>query len=304
MTKTPGPSAAHKALSLNIGLNAVDPKAYEGWAGELVACESDAKDMTALAKEQGMAPTTLLTNRATRSAVLKGIRAAAKTLRSGDFFFLTYSGHGGQVDDVSGEEPDGKDETWCLFDGELIDDELYFELCAFAQGVRVLVLSDSCHSGTVTRDMPVEHVPSASGRPKLMPPAVARRVYLAHKKQYDDLQRQVQAKTSSADPDSALAHVHATSKPQTQLTAAQCAASVILISGCRDNQTSMDGDHNGAFTERLLAVWDSGRFDEGGTYTSFHNRIVSRMPASQTPNLFTLGDVKQFLKQRPLTVKV
>ena len=54
--------------------------------------------------------------------------------------------------DVTGEEADKRDETWCLFDSQLIDDELYFELAKFASGVRILVLSDSCHSGTVTRD--------------------------------------------------------------------------------------------------------------------------------------------------------
>ena len=77
------------------------------------------------------------------------MRAAGKTLSSGDFFFLTYSGHGGQVPDVTGEEADKQDETWCLYDGQLIDDELYLELSRFAAGVRILVLSDSCHSGTV-----------------------------------------------------------------------------------------------------------------------------------------------------------
>jgi hypothetical protein len=43
------------------------------------------------------------------------------------------------------------DETWCLFDGELLDDELHELWARFTRGVRVLVLSDSCHSGTVTR---------------------------------------------------------------------------------------------------------------------------------------------------------
>ena len=38
-----------KALSLHIGLNAVDPKAYAGWSGPLAACEFDANDMAALA---------------------------------------------------------------------------------------------------------------------------------------------------------------------------------------------------------------------------------------------------------------
>ena len=62
------------------------------------------------------------------------MRAAAKALSAGDLFFLTYSGHGGQVPDVTGDEADKQDETWCLFDGQLIDDELYFELSRFASG--------------------------------------------------------------------------------------------------------------------------------------------------------------------------
>ena len=56
------------------------------------------------------------------------MRGAAKALKPGDLFFLTYSGHGGQVPDVTGDEDDKQDETWCLYDGQLIDDELYFEL--------------------------------------------------------------------------------------------------------------------------------------------------------------------------------
>ena len=87
--------------------------------------------MTAIAKQQGIKPTTLLTKKATRAAVLAEMRKAAKLLAAGDLFFLSYSGHGGQVPDVNGEEDDKKDETWCLYDGQLIDDELYFELGRF-----------------------------------------------------------------------------------------------------------------------------------------------------------------------------
>ena len=42
-------------LSLHMGLNAVDPKHYAGWPGELVACEADARDMRAIAKSKGFA---------------------------------------------------------------------------------------------------------------------------------------------------------------------------------------------------------------------------------------------------------
>src|SRR5262245_53968609 len=134
-------TSSAKGASLHIGLNAVSGAAYGGWDGPLAACEFDANDMAAIAKSKRMKSTTLLTKKATRSSVLSGIRDAAKALTAGDFFFLTYSGHGGQVPDVTGDEADKQDETWCLYDGQLIDDELYFELSRFKSGVRILVLS-------------------------------------------------------------------------------------------------------------------------------------------------------------------
>ena len=78
-----------KALSLHIGLNGVSGDAYGGWTGPLAACEFDASDMAAIAKDQGMRPTVLLTRKATRAAVLAAMRAASKALKSGDLFFLT-----------------------------------------------------------------------------------------------------------------------------------------------------------------------------------------------------------------------
>ncbi len=294
--------AAPKALSLHIGLNAVDPKAYEGWDGPLAACEFDAKDMSAIAKGKGMKPTVLLTKKATRAAVLAGMRAAAKALKAGDLFFMSYSGHGGQVPDTNHDEADKRDETWCLFDGQLIDDELYFELSRFGAGVRILVLSDSCHSGTVTRERVPAPLPGQ--RPKALPPAVAMRVYGAHQRFYDGLQADVAKaaghKAGIVDPDAALAQVGSGSAAQASSVVGAFKPSVLLISGCQDNQTSMDGDHNGAFTEALLKVWNHGAFKGG--YTPFHAKIRASMPATQSPNLFTLGNVAAFLKQAPFTV--
>ena len=294
-------TAKPQALSLHIGLNAVSAAAYEGWNGPLAACEFDANDMAALAKTQGMKPTLLLTKKATRSAVLSALRRAAKTLKAGSLFFISYSGHGGQVPDTNHDEPDRQDETWCLYDGQLIDDELYLELSRFAAGVRVLMLSDSCHSGTVARDH-LPPPPPPGLRAKLMPDTVGRRVYAAHQAFYDGLQADV-AKVAAkvADPDAALAQVAVTG-PAAQATALLGAfkPAVLLISGCQDNQTSMDGEHNGAFTEQLLRVWDHSKFT--GSYGAFHARIRSAMPASQSPNLFTLGPAAAFVAQAPFTV--
>ncbi len=170
-----------RAVSLHIGLNTVSASAYGGWTGPLASCEFDANDMAALARAQGIKASVLLTKKGTRANTLAAIRSAAKSLRAGDLFFLTYSGHGGQVPDVSGDEADKQDETWCLYDGQLIDDELYFELSRFAAGVRILVLSDSCHSGTVTRARPpMTDIVLSTGRSKMMPIEVGRRVYAQH----------------------------------------------------------------------------------------------------------------------------
>jgi hypothetical protein len=278
-----------KGLALNIGLNAVNPKSYEGWSGELNACEADANDMRDIARSQKLTVQTLLTRRATRGAVLGGLQKAAKALKSGDLFFLTYSGHGGQVPDRNDDEPDAQDETWCLYDGELIDDELYTALGRFARGVRVLVLSDSCHSGTVTKEVFYSaHVrPALTGTPgrsdeppryRAMPRDVALRTYRAHKAMYDRLQKSV--KSNAEDT---------------------VGASVILISGCQDNQLSQDGNFNGLFTGTLLRVWKEGQF--AGGYRKFHRSIVRSMPPDQTPNLYLVGSSNRaFEQQRPFTL--
>jgi len=297
---TSATTVKQNALSLHIGLNGVSGAAYGGWDGPLSACEFDARDMAVIAKAQGMKPTVLLTKKATRAAMLAALRDGAKQLRSGDLFFLTYSGHGGQVPDTNGDEPDKKDETWCLYDGQVIDDELYFELSKFKAGVRILVLSDSCHSGSVTREMQLPVTTTATQRPKNMPEAVAMRTYREHQAFYDKLQRDVAAAAGKAvvDPDNALAQVAASGRLSAIVD--KFAAAVILISGCQDNQTSMDGDHNGAFTEQLLKVWGQGAFS--GNYGNFHARIRARMPATQSPNLFTLGSAGTFLAQKPFMV--
>ena len=78
-------------------------------------------------------------------------------------------------------------------------------------------------------------------------------------------------------------------------------ASVILISGCQDNQTSADGARNGLFTAKLLKVWDSGKFK--GNMLRFQRRIQAQMPWYQSPNYFRAGTPSRaFERQRPFTI--
>ena len=281
-----------KGMSLHVGLNSVDPAHYGGWSGPLAACEADAEDMRALATKAGFAATLLETAAATREAVIDGIRSAAEGLAAGDIFFLTYSGHGGQVPDKDGDEPDDlKDETWCLYDGQLIDDELYRLWTGFAAGVRLLVLSDSCHSGTVTKlafansgaAPAVQPVYKAlgieNGRYRFMPDDVALRTYRLNRAFYDTLGTQNGGGGKKKDVQ----------------------ATVRLISGCQDNQLSSDGTFNGLFTGMLLRVWDDGHFE--GDYARFHEAIVKRMPPVQTPRHFLVGAANTaFDTQRPFMI--
>jgi metacaspase-1 len=271
--------------ALTIGLNSVDPKHYEGWDGELFACENDARDMADLAQSQGFEVETLLTQKATRKNVLERLKKAAGALKAGDFFLLTYSGHGGQLPDQNSDEPDALDETWCLFDGELVDDELYSMWNKFAPGVRILVFSDSCYSGTVIKEalnQPIRMLRASMGRTcriRSMPLEVAGRTYRANRIFYDPI-----LKDAKLREDRSLIK-----------------ASIILISGCQENQESEDGEQNGLFTGTLLRVWHEGKFK--GSLKQFHKKIKERLPAYQSPNYFLVGVANPaFENQLPFSI--
>lgn len=277
-----------RGISLHIGLNRVDPAHYQGWDGELTACEFDANDMRAIAEGQGFEARSLLTKEATSDAVLAAIERAAGELDQGDLFLCTYSGHGGQVPDRNGEdEEDRSDETWVAYDRQIVDDELYALWSRFAPGVRIFVLSDSCHSGTVVRDIeakvpdPVstrQKAAAESPRYRALPRDVMIATYRANARLYDAIQERLPG-AERADP----------------------AATVLLISGCRDDQLSLDGFSNGLFTENLRAVWADGAW-EGG-HAEFREAIRARMPAKQQPNYLRVGAANpEFEQQKPFTV--
>jgi hypothetical protein len=271
-------------IALTIGLNAVDPKHYAGWSGELTACEADAKDMANIAKSKKFQVETLLTKEATRDKVKGMISKVAKDLKSGDIFMLSYSGHGGQLPDLNNEELDERDETWCLFDGQLVDDELNSMFAEFSEGVRILIFSDSCHSGTVSKALdsygrpnPLTASSGAPLRQKCMPREYLGAVYRENQAFYDKILKKPAVKEENIK------------------------ASALLISGCQDNQFSMDGERNGLFTSQLLAVWKDGKYSR--SYKNFYGDIVKRMPREQTPNYYPTGVRNyKFESQKPFTI--
>jgi metacaspase-1 len=268
-----------RGIGIHIGLNTVDPNAYNGWDGLLLACEADAGDMLAISHARGLEGSTLLSPEATSDAVIGAIQGAADQLVAGDLLLLSYSGHGGQVPDPTNEEADHLDETWVLWDRQLLDDELYALWARFAAGVRILVLSDSCHSGSVVREEFYAASPATTPdtRFKYLPREIEQQTYQSHQQMYDALQGRGQGDREAL------------------------AASLILISGCQDNQFSRDGERNGLFTEQLRAVWNDGAFS--GTHAALHRAIGDRMPPDQTPNFMRIGARnRDFERQTPFTI--
>ena len=228
-----------RGVSFHIGLNGVSPEHYRDsngnpWPGTLFACENDARAMADLAAAQGFeVHGPVLTAEATAAAVLDELHEAAGRLSPGDTFFLTYSGHGGQVQNTNpldDPEEDSLDETWCLYDRQLLDDEMFAAFSEFGPGVRIVVFSDSCHSGTVTRGEPDDDDEDA--RKKQLPFDVAVATEKANESLYAALQNDI---------------------PTKRLTSFN--ATVVLLSGCQDDQFSRDGRLNGAFTTALLSAW-------------------------------------------------
>lgn len=262
-----------KGYSLSIGLNQVDPAHYDGWDGRLNAPEKDASDIHRLTKNLGYSADILRGKDATRNNVINAIRNAADSLQSGDMFVLYYSGHGGKLPDLDGDEDDGVDETWCLYDGQLMDDHIRLFWSRFRSNVRILVLSDSCHSGTVVkmlvevnRDDFTDCLPSAGI--KAIPNSVALNTYNLNEADY-------------------VTYIDQVDNEKKNFKEEDIKCTVRLISGCQDNQSSYDGAFNSKFTEKLKTVWNNGKFS--GNYLKFHSEIQRMLPSYQSPNHLVLG---------------
>lgn len=253
------------AISLHIGLNKIDKKHY-GSEYPLAGCINDAKDMLAIARQKQYDESYILIDEAgTYKNITEHLTAAAKKLKKGDTFFITYSGHGAYVPDKNKDELDGKDETWCLYDRMILDDDLALYWSKFKPGVRIFMVSDSCHSGTVSRAMRSNGTLDDSL--EALPDRLIKegpKIFARHKSLYNN------ASSTNAD-----------------ISKSNIKASIILLSGCQDNQTSLDGDKNGLFTEKMLKVYKKGKFT--GNYAQMLKEILKLMPSNQTPNYYLSG---------------
>jgi hypothetical protein len=258
--------------ALCIGINN-----YPGTHMDLAGCVNDATDWATELGARGFTVSTLLDGQATKAAMVAGFKSVINAAVSDDLVVITFSGHGTYVPDLNGDEVDGLDEALCPYDiqtngAALLDDEIHTLFAARKPGVRLVLVADSCHSGTVTRaaapDPEADDVP----RPRFMP--------IGNWMPAGQL-----PKGASGKP---LSSMTVTAPTSAFTSALSRAAGDLLLSGCKEgpNNFSYDarikGRPNGAFTYYALKTLKT--LKSNATYADWQAAINPMyLPSVQYP---------------------
>lgn len=94
-------------------------------------------------------------SRCTKAAIQSHLADFSAKAMPGDYVYVYFSCHGKQVEDTNHDERKFKngdvlDEVLLLYNKqELLDDELDTAFSAFRKGVRIIFITDCCHSGSI-----------------------------------------------------------------------------------------------------------------------------------------------------------
>ena len=263
--------------ALLIGINK-----YQIPGADLRGCVNDVKDLSAaLIEFYGFKKRDikiLLDGAATQKAMQAGITALVRGAKKGDVLVLHYSGHGSNVpdDEKNRDEADGRDEILCPtdlnWDKPLRDDWLRTTFDKLPAGVSFTTIMDCCHSGTNTRAI---QPPDVKVKQRYLPSPWG----LAAAESGRGLPKNVSSelRRSSRSVRKAKDIVNA-ELPE------------VLITGCRDTQTSADAFINGRFNGALtFALVEAIRKSKGRlTYRQLHDRAADVLKArkfEQVPQL-------------------
>lgn len=248
--------------ALLIGINR-----YQIPGADLRGCVNDVEDLrAALVEFHGFSKSdidVLVDDKATKKAMEAGIRKLVKDSKKGDIAVLHYSGHGSNVPDDNDDEADGRDEILCPtdldWDDPLRDDWLRETLDGLRAGVSFTAIMDCCHSGTNTRAI---LPPDAPVKERYLPSPWGLRA----------------AESGRALPRKVSSELRKSSrKARKAKDIVNADLPEVLLTGCRDTQTSADafinGRYNGALT---FAIVDTLRRANGPlTYRELHDRAIS-----------------------------
>ena len=229
--------------ALLIGVNR-----YKIQGADLRGCVNDVANLrSALIKYYGFQEkdiVSLTDFAATKKAIQAGIVKLLKGAKSGDVLVLHYSGHGANVPDKNGDEADHRDEILCPTDLDwydpLTDDWLRETFDTAAAGVNLTVIMDCCHSGTNTRQV---LPPDAPRMARFLPCPL-------------DLLATESGRKLTGDTSKSRRTSSATKRKKGDIVAVDIPE--LLITGCRDTQTSSDAyigkSYNGALTWNLVSA--------------------------------------------------
>lgn len=280
-------SSGAAGYAVTIGINEVNASHYAQWYGKLNAAESDADAMQRLLTASGFTPEPALrAKQANRANVIASIKRLAAKATAGDLVCVFYAGHGGTVYDSSRDEMRNRDQTWCLYDAQLIDDEIYNLCTNFAAGTRVLFISDSCKSGSMLMEMVLDNalgLEERVGAPvsndlanvevrkkyidtlsRSMPDSVAMATRMQNSKYYDEVVINARASTATL---------------QTRCE---------LLAASNEMQDAYEDKQHGYFTGALLKTCGTACSQ---TYVQLMNAIKQEVgrKSFQSPTRFSIG---------------
>lgn len=263
--------------ALLIGINK-----YQIPGADLRGCVNDVRDLSAaLIEFHGFKKkdiTVLLDGAATHKAMQAGIKSLLRGAKKGDVLVLHYSGHGSNVPDDARnrDEADGRDEILCPtdlnWDDPLRDDWLRKMFDTLPAGVSFTTIMDCCHSGTNTRAI---QPPDVKVKQRYLPSPWG----LAASESGRGLPRNVTSELRRSP--------RSTRKAKDIVNAE---LPEVLITGCRDTQTSADAFINGRFNGALtFALVEAIKKSKGRlTYRELHDRASTVLKAKkfeQVPQL-------------------
>jgi len=246
---------------------------YQMPGADLQGCVNDVKNLSGVLKtyygftDKDM--TVLTDAKATKKAMETAIKKLITGGKKGDVLLLHYSGHGSNVPDDNGDEADKRDEILCPTDLDwkdtLRDDWLRKTFNKLRKGVRLTVIMDCCHSGTITRAIAP---PNAMRRERFLPCPLDLMATESGRKLRGTVRGQLGKAPRGRRRKGDIVHAK---------------IQEMLITGCRDTQTSADarigGSFNGALTYYLV---ESIKEAQGQlTYRELHQRTVAKLKQNE-----------------------